>query len=103
MKLDEFKRISVECGLYIAQVGWAWACAEPTTTYAIGFYRDGQVEIYTKWVYNTERKCFCTSEPVKYKEGISCKRFKKHLMIMSNKFKKAKMELKKQSINEDFV
>lgn len=103
MKLDEFKRISVECGLYVVQVGWSWACAEPTTTYAIGFYANGQVELFTKWLYNTERKCLCTSGPVKYKEGISCKRFKKHLMIMSNKFKKAKMELKKQAINEDFV
>lgn len=102
MKLKEFKIISLECGYRLGLIGEVWHAVENETAFCVSSFKDGNVRICTDWKYNESVGKLMPNTPINYKTGMSCEKYKKHLLKLWERYKLAVVDLKKLKISEDF-
>ena len=102
MKLKEFKIISLECGYRLGLIGEVWHAVENETAFCVSRFKDGNVTICTDWKYYKSEGKLIPNTPMKYKTGLTCEKYKEHLLKLWERYKLAVVDLKKLKISEDF-
>lgn len=103
MKLEEFKKISLECGYRLGLIGVVWHAVENETEFCVSSFKDGNVRICTGWSYDEMVEELMPNTPIDFKTGISCETYKEHLLKLWERYKIAVVDFKKRKMLKDFV
>lgn len=103
MTSEEFEEISHECGYNTERDSIFTICLAQESEYLLAVYGQGVVCINQEFIFmNYVSGCIIPVNCKVYKQGMRKKVYRNYLLRMKRRYKNAKIELKKYSIEKDF-
>lgn len=99
MTSEEFEEISHECGYNTVRDSRFTICQAPESEFWMAVYERGMVSVNKDFIYS---HIIIPVHYKVYKLGMRKKVYRNYLLRMKRRYKNAKIELKKYSIEKDF-